>query len=396
MAPAHERRAHWDIAEVLDRTDLADLLDELTQPAGRLGPGRRWHCPMRDHDDLHASVTMFRDRHGHERWRCWSADHRGDALDLVAITQGTDRGDALDWLATRAGMVPDRPLPPVTRRRSPAPAPAAVLSPLVERYVHLCHSVLRGPQGAEVRQWLHGRGIDDATIDANRLGADPGRHVLRRARGLPYGAGLAAVLPAFDPAGRLTYVQSRYLDPDATGRKYDNPAAALAPHPRLAFPVATGERAGVLLVCEGLPDALVAAQAGYRSAALLGAHTPDASVAARLANHAANLGVDIAIVADADPAGRHVADTLTALLGDVGVEPVVIVPPVGGDLNGWALSDADWLPTFDRHVRAGPGGDRTVTSTPHANAVATVHYSGSRCHRRTPPRRHGLSWKEPS
>ena len=90
MAPRHEHRARWEIDDVLDRTDLAALLDELTQPAGRLGPGRRWHCPMPDHDDHHASVTMFRDRHGHERWRCWSGDHRGDAIDLVTITHGAD------------------------------------------------------------------------------------------------------------------------------------------------------------------------------------------------------------------------------------------------------------------------------------------------------------------
>ena len=116
-------RARWEIADVLDRTDLAALLDELTQPAGRLGPGRRWHCPLPDHDDHHASVTMFRDRHGHERWRCWSGDHRGDAIDLVTITHGATRADAIDWLATRAGMIPDRPLPPVPPKRTP---PAAV------------------------------------------------------------------------------------------------------------------------------------------------------------------------------------------------------------------------------------------------------------------------------
>jgi hypothetical protein len=113
VASAPDRRIHWDIGEVLDRTHLADLLDELTQPALRLGPGRRWHCPVPDHDDVHASVTMFRDRHGHERWRCWSADHRGDAVDLVTLTRGGDRADALDWLASRAGMIGERPLPPV-------------------------------------------------------------------------------------------------------------------------------------------------------------------------------------------------------------------------------------------------------------------------------------------
>ena len=74
MATRHVEPRHWPINDVLDRTDLSALLDELTQPSGRMGPGRKWHCPMPYHDDHRASVSMFRDRHGHERWRCWSGD----------------------------------------------------------------------------------------------------------------------------------------------------------------------------------------------------------------------------------------------------------------------------------------------------------------------------------
>jgi DNA primase len=361
MAPSHDRRPRWEIADVLDRTDLAALLDELTRPAGRLGPGQRWHCPMPDHDDHHASVTMFRDRHGHERWRCWSADHRGDAIDLVTITRGGARVDALDWLAARAGMTPDRPFAaPRPKRTPPAPPAATVMSPLVDRYVEACQRILTGPHGRPVRDWLKDRGLDDQTIRANRIGADPGRRLLRRSRGLPYGAGPAATLAALDPAGNLTYVQARYLDPDATGRKYDNPAAAVAPHPRLAFPAANGHRGGALLVCEGLPDALTAAQAGYRSVALLGAHTPDTAVAARLANHAANHHLHIVLVCDPDPAGRHVAATLTNLLADHGIDPAVVTPPDGHDVNAWALADAHW-----HHALADWLGLRPTASVDH-------------------------------
>ena len=110
-------RRRWAIDDVLDRTDLAALLDELDRtrrPTTRPGPQVALpRCPY--HDDHRASVTMFRDRHGHERWRCWSGDHRGDAIDLVIAVTGRDRADAIDWLATRAGMIPDRPLPPLAR-----------------------------------------------------------------------------------------------------------------------------------------------------------------------------------------------------------------------------------------------------------------------------------------
>ena len=116
---------------------------------------------------------MFRDRHGHERWRCWSADHRGDAIDLVTITRRATR-DAIDWLATRAGMIPDRPLPPrAPKRTPPAPAPAATMSPLVGRYVQAANACCAARTAARSSDWLHARGFDDTTIAANRLGADP-------------------------------------------------------------------------------------------------------------------------------------------------------------------------------------------------------------------------------
>lgn len=349
---SRDARARWDIADVLARIDLDVLLDELAQPSTlRHGPGRRWHCPAPDHDDQRASVTMHRDRHGHERWRCWSADHRGDAIDLVMLTTGRERAEAIEWLAARAGLHPDRPLPPVVKRR-PVDAPALTPSPFVQQYVNACHRILRLDAGRPVADWLQSRGFDWETITANRLGADPGRRMMNRTRGLPAGAGLAAVFPALDPAGQVSYVQARYLEVDTVGRKYDNPAATLAPHPRLAFPAVRGERGGVLLVCEGLPDALTAAQAGFRSVALLGARTPDEAVAARLANHAGAHGLDVAIITDPDPAGRYATATLTALLDRIGVEPAVITPPDGCDVNAWALRDPRWAEVVDAHLGA--------------------------------------------
>jgi DNA primase len=218
--------------------------------------------------------------------------------------------------------------------------------------VSACQRVLEGQHGAPVIDWLHRRGFDHATIAANRIGADPGRRLMPRSRGLPYGTGPAAVLPTFDVAGNLTYVQARYLHPEQSGRKYDNPAAALAPNPRLAFPAGADGRGGVLLVCEGIPDALTATQAGYRAVALLGANSPDAAVAARLANHAINLGLDIVLVCDPDPAGQHVAASLSGLLARHDIHPDVITPPDGADLNAWALTDPTWTTAVDRHLGA--------------------------------------------
>ena len=138
-------------------------------------------------------------------------------------------------------------------------------------------------------------------------------------------------------------MQARYLQPEVVGRKYDNPSAALAPHPRLAFPVTPIDRdVASVLVCEGLPDALTATQAGFPAVALLGAHTPDESVAARIASFAANRDLGVTLICDPDPAGRHVAEVLGPLLTRAGVEPAIVTPPDALDLNAWALRDPAW------------------------------------------------------
>ncbi len=350
----------WSIADVLDRTDLRALLDEYAVPDRE---GRRWHCPLSDHEDHHASVTMHRDHRGHERWRCWSGnrEHRGDAIDLVQAVRRCDRKTAIDELASRAGMSPDRDLPPIPKR-NPGPMPATQPDDRVVAYATVCARLLWSPLGAQVREWLHARGLDDDVLRANRVGADPGRARLRRGKGIPYGAGLGATFPALNPAGEIRYVQTRALEPRPGYGKYDNPSAAMAPNPRLsvAFPPALTD-SSQLVVCEGIPDSLIAAQAGFRAVGLLGTNALDDSVAARIANLADNNDLDVTVVVDVDDAGtgRSLGGLLADRLGaEHGVPVRIVEPPEGHDLNTWALSDPGWhtrLPLrASRQVPAGP------------------------------------------
>lgn len=335
----------WQIADVLDRTDLARLLHELAEPATHNVRGRRWHCPLPDHDDHHASVTMHTDHRGHERWRCWSGDdtHRGDAIDLIVATQRVSRGEAVDWLAQRAGMVPDRPLPAPARKSRPNRPIHVPLDPSVVRYAVACERILWGPTGRPVREWLHGRGFTDELIAANRIGADPGRRMMPRRRGLPFGNSVAAVLPALDPDGQVQYLQARYLEP-GDGPKYDNPSGVLGSNPRLAWarPV-EHNRSEVLIVCEGIPDALTAAGHGFRATAVLGSQAPDHSVANRLRTFAERQGLELVAVVDNDEAGHAWGVRLSYLLEDAGRNLLVLEPPVPGtDLNLWVAQDPDW------------------------------------------------------
>lgn len=349
MTPAEPSRPRWDIGEVLARVDLGELLDEVTYASGA-GRQRRWHCPAADHDDTHASVTTFVDRTGHQRWKCWSGDpsHRGDAIDLITLTIGKPRADAIDWLAGRAHMIPDHPLPPPRPRPTPAPAPA-VLDPVVGRYVDACARILWSRTGGPVRNWLHQRGLDDATLRAHRVGVDPGRVMLPRTKGLPRGTALAATFPALNPSGRcVTYVQARYLDPGTVGVKYDNPSAALGPNPRLAWCQPDGDaRPGRLIVVEGIPDALVAAQAGIRSVGLLGSSTPDPRVAANITAVARAEQRTVTIIPDRDDAGRYASRALGELLAELDVVADVLEPHTGVDLTDWAKADPAWSRHLD-------------------------------------------------
>jgi hypothetical protein len=338
----------WPIDEVLARTDLGALLDEFAQPDQR---ARRWHCPLADHDDSHASVTMHRDHRGHERWRCWSGDdrHRGDAVDLIQAVRGCPRIEAIDELATRAGMHPDRDLPPIPTKRPVGPPPATELDERVIGYAKVCGRLLWTPLGAPVREWLRARGLHDDVLQANHVGADPGRERLRRAGGLPYGAGVGATFPALDTTGQIRYVQTRALDPQPGRGKYDNPSAALAPNPRLTWTNPSGAvHAGQLVVCEGIPDALIAAQAGYRSVGLLGTNALDPAVAVRIANIANRDHLDVIVIVDVDDngIGKHLGEHLATQLAGLECPARVIEPPDGHDLTTWALDNPTWHTTL--------------------------------------------------
>lgn len=196
-----------------------------------------------------------------------------------------------------------------------------------------------------MRRWLSDRGIGSEVILANRLGADVGRDLMRRRRGLPYGAGPGVVFPAYSHAGSLTYVQTRYLEPDATGRKYDNPASALGTNPRTAFiktPKNTPDRPSLVLVTEGIPDGLIAAQAGFSVVSIMGSQAPDAVSVTGIANYADSSNSTVAIVADADTAGDQATATIAQHLNDAGSVPVIVDLPDGLDLNDWALRHTGW------------------------------------------------------
>jgi len=333
-----------DRDDLLRRTDLAALLDELSPaPATRLGPTARWHCIDAGHDDQHPSITMFVDRRGIERWKCWSGGHGGTAIDALLVARGGSMADVLAELDRRSGGSPELAQARSIPSRSPAivAGMAAPDGALLE-YVAACERILWQPAGRNVLDYLvEERGLAPAVLRANHVGADLGPAAMRRAAGLPRG-GVAAVLPTLDMDGSVTYVQARYLEHVEGRSKYDNPASRIASNPRIGWvaPAIVKDR-NHLVVCEGMIDALSAATAGLPAVAVLGATYVDERVAQAIAKGAA--GRQVMLAFDGDPAGRSAGNSLGASLASAGCSNRVLPMPDGCDVNTMLANDDHWI-----------------------------------------------------
>lgn len=371
----------YDRDDVLARIDLQQLCDELLGPHKGRGHSASWPCPDPHHGAQTGKtppVTVFRPRSGIDRWHCHGCGVGGTAIDLVMRTEGVAFPEALDLLGRRTGAAdapPWAPRPARTRAEPPSPTPPSDPSPALETYVSACEDWLWGPNGRAMRRYLATRGLGQEVLRANRVGADPGPRALPREPGLPRG-GPAVVFPLFDDLGRVAYLQARYLSPN--GRKYDNPSASLVPaSPRLGDVRLPGpaQAQDVVLVCEGLPDALTAAQAGYPAVAVLGAGLPDERLTRTLIERHPDEHLVLAF--DTDHRGQAGAERLNELLGAAGAADRVAalrVPAEFGDLNSWAQALGDTrlradlataLPTKDGKLHIDP-----VQHTTHFEPVS--------------------------
>jgi hypothetical protein len=355
----------YDRDELIRRVQLDELCDQLLGPRKGRGRSASWSCPSPEHGPQTGKtppLSIFVSRAGEQRWRCHACGAGGTALDLAMLAGGIDFKEAIEHLAARAGLAPGpAPLPRVSRpERRPAPLAAPTPNPTIEDYVTRCESTLASPAGAEVRHWLMRRGFSLPLLAANRVGADPGVHQMPRAKGLPRG-GPGAVFPVLQDR-QAVYAQLRYLRPGAY--RYANPSAELAALPRIATVRLAGvvRQPDLVLITEGIPDALSAADAGCPAVALLGTGLVDQAVANALVTRWPDKRLVVAF--DADAPGARSSTQLSALLAAGGAHATATLrlPTGTGDLNEWRQSSgqrfADELRVrLDtmRPVEKGPG-----------------------------------------
>lgn len=359
-----------DRNRIVEATDLGTLADELLGPHRGTARSPAWTCPSPQHAQTGRTppVSVFRSTAGEQRWHCHGCGIGGSAVDLVMVTRGTTVREALEELGRRSGVrEPWRSFEPVAQRRPAAPREPGDLAGLAT-YLEECARRLWQPAGRPVRRWLtEVRGIPEAVLAQNLIGADPGRHRQDRPDGMP-STGWAAVLPVHE-GGRPVFAQLRALNPLPDRPKYLNAASILSRNPRVGLYEPVRPVGSCTIATEGVLDALSANAAGFRAAAVLGA-----GLAAAAGNHAgrgaiamrlSRLDGAVIVAFDADDAGRHGAESLMEGLRKRDVPARRLhVPERAGDLNCWMCRSDDWARTFQLAVRA------AVTVAPAGRCVS--------------------------
>ncbi len=115
-----------EISDLLDRVDLVALVEALAGPGRRSGDRVTFQCPHPDHHDRTPSFTVYRDRSGRQRYKCWSqCGCGGDALDLFVWVYKITKAEAFERMRREAGVL-DRPAPP-RPTKPPAQRPTMIV-----------------------------------------------------------------------------------------------------------------------------------------------------------------------------------------------------------------------------------------------------------------------------
>jgi DNA primase len=162
----------------LDELRARTVLSSVIAPSVKLSrAGREWKacCPF--HNEKTPSFTVNDDK---GFYHCFGCGAHGDAIRFLTDHRGMPFMDAVKELAAKAGMEVPAPDPQAKERAERAASLTDVMASVAAWY----SEQLQGISGADARDYLKRRGIDQATIQRFGLGLAPdSRNALKRALG---------------------------------------------------------------------------------------------------------------------------------------------------------------------------------------------------------------------
>lgn len=160
----------------LDELRARTVLSAVIAPSVKLiRAGREWKacCPF--HNEKTPSFTVNDDK---GFYHCFGCGAHGDAIRFLTDNRGMQFMDAVKELAAKAGLDVPAPDPRAQERAERASTLTDVMGEVTKWYAEQ----LQGIAGADAREYLKRRGIDQATVARFGIGLAPdGRNVLKRA-----------------------------------------------------------------------------------------------------------------------------------------------------------------------------------------------------------------------
>ena len=270
------------IEEVKDRTDIVEVIGQ-TVRLKKSGKNYTGFCPFHPNTRTPAFV-VFADT---GTWRCFGAcNEGGDIYRFLMKKEGWDFPEALRYLAERAGVALE-PRSPGEDAQEEAKAGLRALLEAAATYYrnNLLHT-------APVLSYLHGRGLQDSTLEGFGIGyAVEGwdatsSYLLQKGYELPalIEAGLLVeretgghydrfrnriMIPIRDARGKIVGFGARAFDSNDQPKFLNSPQTALFDKGRLLYgldkagkPIRAADQA---VVVEGYLDVLALHQAGYQN-----------------------------------------------------------------------------------------------------------------------------------
>ncbi|HXK36723.1 MAG TPA: DNA primase [Candidatus Paceibacterota bacterium] len=311
------------VEQVKSRLDIVDVISGYLK-LRKAGSGWKARCPF--HNEKTPSFHISPER---QTWHCFGCNKGGDLFSFVQEIDGLDFPEALRILAARAGV----PLPehgPEDRAERQQRRRLLQVLDLSEKF--FAKQLWHGTAGAKALAYLKGRGMEDATVQAWKLGWAPNdwRALTEFLRGAGMGdddivaAGMAIkkndrvydrfrsriMFPIADTNGQTVgftgraYGASVAPDGEAPAKYVNTPQTSVYDKSRVVFGLHLAKNGmrehDAALLVEGNMDAIMAWQSGATNAVAVSGTALTPQQLRMIGRHTMNLDVCF----DADQAGQ--------------------------------------------------------------------------------------------
>lgn len=272
--------------EIKSRLDIVDIVSE-TVTLRKSGRNYAGFCPFHANSRTPA-FFVFPET---QTWRCFGAcAEGGDVFSFMMKRQGWEFKETLEHLAQRAGVELQEFTPEEKKRRSHADKLTDLLGAAADYFHQL---FLHAPQAEQVRHYVQGRALTEATISAFKLGyaldswdacrthfnaqgytdqelIEVGLLTENEEKGSRYDRFRSRLMiPIRDGDGRTVGFGARTLDKDGLPKYLNSPQTLVFDKSHLLFGLDMGKRdireARQAVIVEGYMDVIQAWQAGFRN-----------------------------------------------------------------------------------------------------------------------------------